>query len=303
MGRPPTRDTLREQRCRFATLIGAELDAGQRPSGPYKGRIRPWKAVEFAKAVKATEQAVATWRHATKPVVPLNIHPILRAFYGDDRNQEFAEARATMKQAYDEAGGNTDVGEDTWTIVDKTMIAVANPVALSVNQPVTDNANGTMRLPFTLQFRQAKARKIAVRLNAKVVETTFDLALKEAWLSVKSPKWQPTEGSLFRAKDKSHPRVGGRFGNALKIVPGPGETWLTDEPLSDEPSIPLEIENPAGAETVTVAVAAEESAFDLTVRPPPRNLRQSDVIAAILRTASRRDEDDRIEIESKTVQP
>ena len=304
MGRPPTRGPLHVHRCNLAILIGEELDAGQRPEGPFKGRTKPWKPGEFGRqAGNVTATAVQSWRNRDKPTVPNNIYPILNAFYGDDKNSEYGEARAIMKRAFDKAGGNTDIEPDPWTIVDKSMIAVAEPVALMFNQPDIDNATGALRLPFTLQFRRKQAQKIKVNLRGKVVVAVFDLGLKEAWLSIASPRWQPTEGSLFRTKDKTHPRIGKRFKDELQILPADGEIYLDDEPLSDEPAISLEIRDDAGEERITLSVAADEEALKPIVPTQPRSLRQDDVIAAILRTATDRDRDGRIIVATETIMP
>jgi hypothetical protein len=301
MGRPPKPDTTRARLETFATLLRRALSDGHRAVGPYQGATgRPWTVKEFAHRAHASPGAVSSWFADKNPSLPMNVQPILRALYGDI--PEFADAKDAMHRAWFEAGGNVDIVPEEPSFIDKTMIQAASPVSLIVTPPNDSEPDATtLHLLVTLAFRRFEYGEIEILCKGRPIQATFHLALKEAWLSVSSDQWQPTAESLFLKPAPYHNNVPDRFGNAIRIVPDAGQTYLAGELLSDVAWFPFQRVAGGVTSKVTITVQARKQAFDLTLdQEPPTDLNQKDVIDAIIRTATDTDKEGRIIVARKT---
>ena len=297
MGRPPISVELRAARSHLAVMLDEAIKQGHRASGLAN---KPWTEQEFATAVRGHVTNVRKWRNRDNPERPVNIQPILNAFYAKD-----APARNEMEQAWRRAGGLNDTPSEPREMTTRTFSEIAAPVDLLVNQPEMDNQGVNLIVPYILRLRVASGCTIEAKVDGQPVAMTFDIGLSKPWLQVQSSHWQPVNGSIFRSKPHDNIDIDATWKDAV-LLTGPTENGcVVGQPLRDEPNIVMEPAGSGGDGRIVVSVKADpETGFMLTAcGEAPPNDRQRDIIHAILNTGIPRDNDKRMEIASVTVYP
>jgi hypothetical protein len=300
MGRPATRERLKQERMHLAGLIDDALRTGQRGDGTPSGRA--WTDVELAKKVNISAQNVSTWRNRKDPSRPVDIVPVLNAFHGDLR--ENADARAAMHKAWKLAGGiDADDPPDPRTI--KAFSAVAEVVTLLPNQPTPDN-HGNLIVPYTLRFQCDKNCTVNIKVDGKPVAVTMDIGFTEARLTVESRHWQPLHDTLFREGKHGENTAPGFPGDCV-VIKGPVDEQgrIVGSPLGDDSRLMMERQGDNGDGPIVMSVAVpRDGGFSVTFgdRQQP-SATQKSVIDAIFAEAIPKDSRDRLEVASATVKP
>ena len=308
MGRPPSRTIYREHRRRLAQMIDAALVAGHRGDG--RAPMPPWSYLGFARLLGCEESNVRSWRALDNPSRPVNIIPILKAFYGD--RPEHKDARQAMLVAWRLAGGldAEEAPPEPRAIVATQFNEVAEVVYLLVNQPdqppIPDNS-GQLILPFTLRFRLDRNRKVRIIRGGKPEDVKIDIGLMEPLFAVASTHWQPVAKSMFRAG--KHPRTKpGPFRDSVQLIgeKDPETQVIIGEPFEADPKMVLERHLDAtGEEVITLSVLTSCEGFHVKPSDGGADMTptQKAVQAALLASAIPRDGSDRLVLERVQVRP
>ncbi|MSP00525.1 MAG: hypothetical protein EXR07_05660 [Acetobacteraceae bacterium] len=223
---------LNEPKRQLAAMIDTALNSGQSPDA--KTELKPWTNLSFAAATASTESSVRAWRDTKNPTMPVNIIPLVNAFYGTDATTSFPEPRAAMKLAWQRAKGHLiddPPAPGPRAIRQSNFAGPIKLVDLTVSQPTPDNA-ANLIVPYTLH--------IYPDTDCRYHDQSVEIGVTAAVVKVDAQQWQPNADSLFRKK--THPNV---HGNALKgavDVMGPVDSLgrLAGAPFPDEPAVTME---------------------------------------------------------------
>jgi hypothetical protein len=300
-GRPPVKDRFKRERCVLAGLIDDALKNGQRGDGTPKTSWHSWTDVAFAQKVGVSPSVVGEWRDRGNPARPVNVIPILKAFYGE--MEAYTEAKQAMKKAWKRAAGiDEDDPADPRKIVEKQFSDIAHVVTLLSNQPMADN-HGNLIVPYTLRFHRDEKVEIDVKMDGKPATVTMGIGLTKPLFLVESRDWQPLQDTIFR--NKSHSNISpGPVGDCVYIMgPMDDQGRVIGDPLQDELHVVMERRGTEVDGPITLAVKAARDGFFVTVADSSLSATQNDVLDAIFAEAIPRDNRNRLEVASVVVAP
>jgi hypothetical protein len=301
VGRPPVKDRFKTERNYLAGLIDTALAAGQRGDGTPAKNWHPWTDAEFARTLGVSSSVVGEWRNRDDPSRPVDIRPILKAFYGEIT--AYAGAKEAMRTAWKRSAGiEDDDPADPRQILDKPFSDVAEIAILQVNQPVPDN-RGNLIVPYTLRLQCDEKVEVGIKVDGKPVTVTMDIGLTKPLVLVESKDWQPLQDTIFRKK--RHPNTEpGPVGDSIWITnPKDNNGRVVGDPLEDELHVTMERRGTDSDGPILLAVKAARDGFSVTLADGPVTATQNDVLDAIFAEAIPRDARNRLEVASVVVSP
>jgi hypothetical protein len=237
---------------RLALAIDRALNDGQRGDGQPQQTWTSWTNLGFAEIAGVAEGSIANWRDPDKLMPPVDIQPLLKAFFG--KIDKFKGDCASMRRLWQLARGyivdDEAVPKNLGITRSSKLQGEIELVTLQTHVPDAKN-DGSMNLSITLIISPDRE----LQYGGKAIT----VGLKEALLVVDPGCYQPAFGS--RPSQRQLPNFKASAAGERITGPVDPETGMIDgEPLGDSHFLTLEpVDNAVGP--VAIGVHASRESF------------------------------------------